>query len=154
MNTSVLLLAWITLLGPLQNVQAQNYNDWVMQIDATEWLKERVEKAKNGKPELLEIPLVVRSTGWGDMYPSYIMGSISKFQNVPVVAPFGKKLPEPDIDGHLFIAKGKFTGKFIEIDLRNDSGEPEEWLYVIPEFRITKLNPVMSGKEMPAPRIL
>jgi hypothetical protein len=137
-------------------VHSQTWADWLNSEEPVieQWLEQQIARAKEGKAETVEIPLVVRSTGWGCRCPEHYMGSNAFTQDGPWIAPVGKSLPAPDENGYLFVAKGKFTGNLVEIDLREENGEPEEWLCKAWEFRVTKVKKLKAGVEMPAPKVL
>jgi hypothetical protein len=146
--TFTLLLCSTSILG------AQTYSDWLLEGDPNSWITLRTTNAAKGEAELIKIPLVVRSTGWGCLCPDYFIGSSPFVQDGPWIHPIGKTLPTPNVDGYVFVVTGKFTGNIIPIDLRNQDGEPDEWLYHVPEFRIKKIRKLKSNQEIPSPKII
>lgn len=119
------------------------------------WLAQRVENAKNGIKEKVEMPFVVRSTGWGCLCPDSYIGVSPSVGDGPWVWPIKpKKFPTVDSVGYSLIVQGYFTGKIVEQDLRNEDGEPAEWLYKMPEFKITAWRKNKLEYDVPAPFIL
>lgn len=119
------------------SVHAQKKTYMEMGDTVKTWLAERVENAAKGIKEKVEMPFVVRSTGWGCMCPDSYIGVSPGMGDGPWIWPIkprlngavgqAKKFPEVDSVGHSLIVQGYFTGKWIEQDLRNEDGEPEEW---------------------------
>jgi hypothetical protein len=126
-----------------------------MRDSITIWLKQRVENATKGIKENVEMPFVVRSTGWGCKCPDSYIGVSPRLGDGPWVWPIKpKKFPEVDSVGHSLIVQGYFTGKWVEQDLRLENGEPAEWLYKMPEFKITAWRENKLDYDVPAPFIL
>ncbi|HLP13432.1 MAG TPA: hypothetical protein VK177_15955 [Flavobacteriales bacterium] len=133
--------------------QIQTYAD--MGDSVKTWLNERVENAKKGKKEKVQMPFVVRSTGWGCLCPIHYIGVSAGTNDGPWVMPIEpKKFPQNDSLGHSLIVTGYFTGKIVEQDMRNEDGEPEEWLYKIPEFKILSWKENKQDYEVEAPKVI
>ena len=108
------------------------------------WFNQRVTNAKKGKKEIVEMPLAVRSWGWGANCPLYFM-SDSPFSNYgfwvdPVIPKTG--LPTSDSTGHLLWVKGLFTGKMVN-EYYYTGDYTDSTLYNYPVFKI------ISWKETP-----
>lgn len=108
------------------------------------WINQRIANAKKGKKEIVEMPLVVRSWGWGANCPFYYMGdspfSSTGFWIEPKISEMG--LPTMDSTGHLLWVRGFFTGKMVnEYYLSGDYSDST--LYTYPVFKIK------SWKETP-----
>jgi hypothetical protein len=48
----------------------------------------------------------------------------------------------------VLIAEGYFTGRRVTRDLRDGAGEPEEWIYKLWEFRVTRVRLLPEGHEV------
>ena len=119
------------------------------------WIEKRVENAKNGKKEFVEMPFVVRSFGWGCECPEHYIGISPYTQEGPWISPLApKNFPKIDTAGYSLIVKGYFTGKMIEEDLRDSEGMPEEWLYKMPEFKIKSWQINEEGYNAGPPKII
>ncbi len=105
----------------------------------SKWITARYELAVLGKPEKVEKLMVVRSTGWGCRCPEQYIGVSTSTQEGPfihIISP--ETFPVSDSIGYSLVVKGFFTGKNIQLDLRMNEDEPDEWVYNLPEFRIIK----------------
>ena len=119
------------------------------------WVQTRVDRAAAGNPEKIQMPLAVRSLGWGCRCPDYYIGVNSNVQEGPFIQIVGAmSFPTPDQNGTALIVTGYFTGKWVEIDLRDEGGEPEEWLYRVPEFKVESWKINENPEETEAPKIL
>ena len=101
------------------------------------------------------MPFVVRSLGWGCMCPDYYIGVSPNTQEGPwisVIAP--DDFPVSDTKGYSLIVTGVFTGDSVEEDFRNEDGEPEEWLYKMPEFKIHNWKENRMDYDVPAPKVI
>jgi hypothetical protein len=150
--------AWLALLFCLffsqvadaQSVYFADYGD-SLQI----WLNLRVENARKGLKETVEMPLVVRSTGWGCMCPDHYIGVSPLTQEGPWISPIvPEKFPVSDSMGYSLVVKGFFTGKMKKIDLRNEAGEPADWLYTVPLFKITSWKNNSEEYSVDAPKVI
>jgi hypothetical protein len=136
-------------------LEAQTKTYFDMADSVKIWMDKRVENAVNGIKEKVEMPFVVRSTGWGCRCPDSYIGVSPSVGDGPWVSPVKpKKFPSVDSVGHSLIVQGYFTGKWVTEDLRNEDGEPEEWLYKMPEFKITAWRKNKLEYDVPAPFIL
>lgn len=147
----------LTFLSIIHVSYSQLFYDWIQQNDsiAEVWLKERIENTQNGKVEMVSFPLAVRSLGWGCLCPVYYIGVNPNMAEGPwIYVHSNKKFPESTREGLSLTVEGFFTGKNIEVDLRNEDGEPEEWLYIVPEFEVTRFKKNKKGEASPAPRII
>lgn len=103
------------------------------------WVDLRVENAKAGKKENVKMVMAVRTLAWGCRCPDYYMGVSPNNQEGPFIFPVTQyDFPTSDTIGYSIIVEGYFSGKIIDLDLRESEDEPEEWFYHIPEFIITK----------------
>lgn len=143
----------VSLLVPALNLHGQTYMDKADSVKT--WMDQRVENAKKGINEKVKMPMVVRSTGWGCECPVHYIGVSSTTNDGPwisAVAP--KKFPTMDETGHSLVAVGYFTGKIIEQDMRGPNGEPEEWLYKTPEFKIISFEENKKDYDVDAPKVI
>jgi hypothetical protein len=135
------------------NAQTKTYMDMADSVKI--WMEIRVENAAKGMKEMVEMPFVVRSTGWGCLCPDSYIGVSPTTGDGPWVSPISlENFPTVDSVGHALIVQGYFTGKYIEQDLRNEEGEPEEYLYKMPEFKIISWRKNELDYEVPAPFLL
>lgn len=129
-----LLLLLLILNGSLF---AQKKDFFDMQPMLKDWVKERVLNSKNGKYELVELPLAVRTRAWGCRCPFHYIGINTSTPEGPWILPRTPKgFPISDEEGHSLIVKGYFTGKQLVKDYRKNAEEPKDWVYTLPEFKI------------------
>lgn len=116
--------------------------------EVSRWMAERARRSRRGRPELVRFPLVRRSSGWGCICPEYYIGlSTGTAGGDTWVEPrFARPLARPSRNV-IVIAEGYFTGRRLTRDLRGSSGEPEEWLYRVWEFRVTRVRLLPEGHE-------
>jgi hypothetical protein len=134
--------------------QIITYSDMAAADSLHSWLDQRVENAKNGLHEKVEMPFVVRSTGWGCICPDYYIGVIPSVQDGPFISPImPRHFPKSDSQGHSLIVTGYFTGKIIKVDLRGKYGTEEE-LFFAPQFKIISWKENTLEYDVPAPHII
>ena len=149
----IVLFLFVIISHKSASAQTKTYME--MGDTVKTWLNERVENAKKGIKEKVEMPFVVRTTGWGCMCPDSYIGVSSMMNDGPWVLPIKpKKFPTVDSIGYSLVVQGFFTGKIVEQDLRGENGEPEEWLYKMPEFKITAWRKNKLEYEVPAPFVM
>jgi hypothetical protein len=143
------LLLWLPLF-----LQAQStYLDFGDSVQA--WVDARVERAAAGQAEQVEMPLCVRSLGWGCQCPDAYIGASPSTQEGPWIwVEARRRFPKVNATGHSLIVTGSFTGQWKTQDLRNADGEPEEWLYTMPVFKVTSWRKNPSYDQTPAPKVL
>ncbi len=133
--------------------QEQTYEDVADSVQY--WMEERVANATEGIHEVVEMPFVVRSLGWGCLCPDHYIGVSPFTQEGPFIHPVSPaNFPVSDRDGHSLVVTGFFTGKWVEEDYRDENGEPEEWLYKLPEFKILSWRRNEMDYEIFPPRII
>ena len=119
------------------------------------WVDERVTNAMAGRQEIVEMPLVVRSLGWGCICPDHYIGVSPSVQEGPFIHPIVPKgFPKTDMYGHSLMVRGYFSGRIVEEDYRDESGEPAEWLYQLHEFVITKWKHNKLDYQIRAPYVI
>ena len=111
-------------------------------VDA--WVQTRVRNARAGTREIVRIPIVRRSTGWGCQCPWHYLGSSigsygGKSWLAPEAAP-GVTLPEKSL-GWVQIAEGTFTGATTKEDYSKDCGGCKDWIYTLYKFRVERTRP-------------
>jgi hypothetical protein len=75
------------------------------------WVYQRVENAKKGIIEKIEMPFVVRTFAWGCKCPNNYIGVGVNTQEGPWIFPIGNKsLPDSDDKGYSLIVTGIFYG--------------------------------------------
>lgn len=148
-----LLLLALGLQAMCLTALSQTYTDFADSVQA--WVDARVEAAKAGKPERVEMPVAVRCLGWGCVCPDVYLGESPGVQEGPWIWVVSKRrFPKVDRLGHSLIVTGRFTGEMHSQDLRNEDGEPEEWLYTLPVFRVERWRENKVIGEAAAPRVL
>lgn len=116
----------------------------------TAWLAARLASARAGKREIVRVPVVQRAQGWGCECPTYYLG-LSVTGNelglgwLSLDLEAGVSEPAATVEGAVMLAEGWFTGQTLREDLRNEDGEPEDWLYTLDELHVTRLRPLRSG---------
>lgn len=157
MKKNLFIIFLFFIIGGYTHVYSQiTYNTFAdsLQGDFKGWVEQRVENAKNGIKEKIEMPLVVRTLAWGCRCPDNYIGVGVNTQEGPWIFPITKKpLPKPDQKGYSLIVTGYFTGEMKNIDLRQNSEEPDEWNYTIPVFQITGWVKNTKGYDTPAPTV-
>lgn len=132
--------------------QTETYEEFADSLEW--WVNQRIDNAVKGKSEMVEMPLVARCWGWGCMCPSYYIGVSVGVQEGPWVYPQSKiSIPPSDSAGHSMIVTGYFTGKWKDEDLRDKSGEPAEWLYHMPVFKVLTWRENTLSYEVPPPKV-
>jgi hypothetical protein len=111
-------------------------------VDA--WVKARVKNAKKGEREIVRIPLVRRTTGWGCVCPWHYLGTSTgsyggKSWLTPTTAP-GVTLPEKG-NGWVQVAEGYFTGASTKEDNSKDCGGCKDWVYTLYTFHVERARP-------------
>jgi hypothetical protein len=116
--------------------------------EVVRWMAERARLARKGRPERVRFPLVRKSAGWGCICPEYYVGlSTGTTGGSTWVEPrFTRPLARPSRNV-ILIAEGYFTGRRLTRDLRDGAGEPEEWVYKLWEFRVTRVRLLPLGHE-------
>lgn len=106
----------------------------------SEWIAERVRRAKAGERELVRLPLAQRSMGWGCECPMHFVGtSTGTGTGHWVSLTVGSALETSDTrEGWVRVAEGYFTGRRVTEDLRDKNKEPPEYLYHPWEFHVLR----------------
>jgi hypothetical protein len=148
------LLWWgVLLLLPTRQWGQATYFDFADSVQS--WVDARVRNAAAGNAESVEMPLVVRSTGWGCRCPDTYIGASASTQEGPWVWVEARAgFPKVDRKGHPLHVQGRFTGEMHTQDLRNPDGEPEEWEYTMPVFKVTRWRKNPAYEDTPAPRVI
>ncbi|MFH0893703.1 MAG: hypothetical protein V2A54_04645 [Bacteroidota bacterium] len=132
--------------------QTETYEEFADSL--SDWVIARVENAAKGKPEMVEMPFVARCWGWGCMCPDYYIGvSVGVLDGKWVFPKAPKGFPKSDSLGYSMIVTGYFTGKWKDIDLRNEEKEPAEWLYHMPVFKVLTWRENTVSYEVPPPKV-
>lgn len=136
----VLIVLFFPVFLPAQEVRFSLEN-----LEPVEqWIEARIQNAKKGKKEQVQVPLAVQLVGWGCPCPDSYVGT-ELFQNtsrktwIKLTLASGVKLPPSK--GRLILGEGFFTGKQKRLDLGNRT-EPS-FVYNLSEFRLLRY------KEMP-----
>jgi len=128
-------------------MKAQTYNDFADSLQS--WVEARIDSAKNDVKEIVELPYVIRSTGWGCECPYYYIGVSTTTMDGVYVSPIApRQMPfAPSSAGYNYIVTGYFTGKV----KTKKYGEEK---YDLPEFRILTFEKNNLGYDSPPPRII
>jgi hypothetical protein len=133
----------------ISHTNLNGQKDFTPSPDSLEqWVSARIENAALGQSEKVELLIVVRSNGWGTRCPEQYIGVSTSTQEGPfiqIISP--ENFPVSDSIGYSLIVEGYFTGKRVQVDLRLNEEEPDEWVYLIPEFKITKWKYNKKGYE-------
>jgi hypothetical protein len=102
-----------------------------------QWVKQRARRSKQGKPELVRIPITQRSMGWGCVCPEMFVGASPDVGTGPWLAVTWAEGASPPPAGRLgwvVLAEGYFTGEVEIEDHRAECDGCEEWLYKLQGF--------------------
>lgn len=118
-------------------------------VDA--WVQARVKAAKKGEREIVRIPIVQRSQGWGCRCPENFLGTNvgsygGKSWLALATAP-GAKLPEARRTGWVQIAEGYFTGATEKLDYSKECGGCKDWIYTLYKFQVERTRPAPKETE-------
>lgn len=135
---SLVAAALFSFGASVASAQVGPYADNTPEVSS--WMAERARRARNGRPERVSFPLVRKSLGWGCICPDYYIGlsSATTGGSTWVEPRFTRLLSRPSRN-MVVIAEGYFTGRRLTRDMRNSSGEPDEWIYKVWEFRVTRV---------------
>ncbi|MBI5481490.1 MAG: SPOR domain-containing protein [Deltaproteobacteria bacterium] len=117
-------------------------------VDA--WVQARVRNAKAGTREIVRIPIVRRSTGWGCMCPWHYLGNNvgsygGKSWLALTTAP-GVSLSDRR-DGWVQIAEGTFTGATATEDYSKHCDGCKDWIYTLYQFHVERARPAPKESE-------
>lgn len=122
--------------------------------EAAAWVKQRVRLAKQGKPELVRIPIAFASMGWGCRCPDRYIGTTSNSAEGPWLSLSGASVGLPykysERLGTVAVAEGHFTGRRVKQDLREGKDDPQEWLYHPFEFTALRFRRFRDTREADA----
>lgn len=137
------------------NLSAQNQNYFEAQAMIQEWMNKRIANAKKGKQEKVEFPMAVRTEAWGCRCPYHYMGISTSTVEGPWIEPVRPKgFPVSDDVGYSIIVVGYFTGNYITKDYRKNEGDPKDWVYRLPEFKVLSWRKNKLGYEVGGPKVL
>jgi hypothetical protein len=115
---------------------------------AASWLAERIARARAGRRERVRLPLVRRSDGWGCICPYYYIGlSTANAAGSMWVEPRFEKKSQRFSKNMIVLAEGYFTGRRLRRDLRTNPYQPEEWIYRLWEFSVSKVYLLPEGHD-------
>jgi hypothetical protein len=130
-------------------------------VDA--WVQARVKAAKKGEREIVRIPIVQRSQGWGCQCPDNFLGTnVGSYGGkswLALATGPGVTLPAANRLGWVQIAEGYFTGATEKLDYSKDCGGCKDWIYTLYKFQVERARPapketanlkvqiVLAGKE-------
>ena len=102
-----------------------------------------------GQKELVRVPLVQRSLGWGCECPSHFLGENTDTGGGEWIriAPGSNVDTKTTRHGWVKVAEGYFTGRRVKEDLRDKNKQPKEYLYHLWEFRVLRTRPHKENKE-------
>jgi hypothetical protein len=102
------------------------------------WVKARIKSAKDGKREIVRVPIASQSAGWGCICPQHYLGydpnvGASEDGWIKPVAGPGVTLPGNTREGWVMVAEGYFTGASAK-----ESGGPGQ-TYTVYELQVIRL---------------
>jgi hypothetical protein len=117
-------------------------------VDA--WVETRVRNAKAGTREIVRLPIVRRSTGWGCRCPWHFLGnSVDSYGGkswLALTTEPGVALPEKR-DGWVQIAEGYFTGATTTEDYSKECNGCKDWIYTLHELHVERARPAPKDAE-------
>jgi hypothetical protein len=118
-------------------------------VDA--WVQARVKAAKKGEREIVRIPIVQRTQGWGCRCPENFLGtSVGSYggKSWLALAPgAGVTLPPAKREGWVQIAEGYFTGATEKLDYSKECGGCKDWIYTLYKFQVERARPAPKEPE-------
>jgi hypothetical protein len=143
-----IIFVFLLITGVANSLIAQS--TFAQFSDSTQtWLDARVKNAKKGIREIVVMPFVVHSTGWGCTCPDYYIGTdVFSTSGLFVSAITPDAFPAVDSVGHSLIVKGYFTGKMDKIP-----GD-DTIIYHVPFFKIISWKENKDGEDVGAPRVI
>lgn len=103
-------------------------------------MAERARRARMGRRERVRVPLVRKSDGWGCICPEYYIGlSTANTGSTTWTEPRFERESLRPRKNMIVLAEGYFTGRRLRRDLRSNPEEPEEMIYQLWEFRVTRV---------------
>ncbi|HKS27303.1 MAG TPA: hypothetical protein VJS44_05760 [Pyrinomonadaceae bacterium] len=116
--------------------------------EVASWVTERVRRARSGRRERVRLPLVRRSDGWGCICPYYYIGlsTNTAVGNFWIEPRFQRQAQRPS-KNMIVVAEGYFTGRRLTRDLRTNDSQPEEWIYKLWEFRVSRVRLLPEGHD-------
>ena len=119
---------------------------------AVDWLAERLRNAREGRPEIVRLPVALRSRGWGCPCPDAYIGVDPNgnifslgWLRLDVRGDAGGGLKESET-GAVVVAEGWFTGAVSQEDLRSDPSEPEDFVYALDHLVVARTRPLRDGE--------
>ena len=116
-------------------------------------VKARIKAARQGQPELVRIPVVYRSMGWGCECPDNFIGTSTGTKEGPwikIVGPVGLPYRYEQRLGTSAVAEGVFTGKQVTEDLRGGPDGPKDYIYKLWEFKPRLMRRLRDGRDADA----
>lgn len=131
-----------------QIARSQTYYDIAETI--SDWENERVENARNGITETVQMPLAFRCYGWGCDCPMYYIGVSPCMQEGPFIDPkiIDGMPTESNSMGYSYIVTGYFTGEITQYEFAPEESYSQS-VFIIQSFKINE-----EGENTLAPKIL
>ncbi len=147
MRSTVILLVLVIVFFQTGKVAAQS-GVYAESPDISDWVEERTRRARLGRPERVRFPLVRRSDGWGCICPEYYLGlsTVNAGPQLWIEPRFARsalRFPKNTI----VLAEGYFTGRRPRRDLRSSPDEPEEMIYKLWKFSVTRVQRVPDNHD-------
>src|SRR5262249_33818198 len=118
-----------------------------------DWVRARMEAAKQGKREVVRIPLVHKSNGWGCVCPDFYIGNITTTGQGPWLdVAFDKGVKKLGV-GKVAMAEGTFGGAMKHVGYPNGPSPAGKWEYDLIPFKATKLMPLEEGGDATLTRV-
>lgn len=143
-----LLIFFALVCGPGLSPSLAQTGPYAESAEVAGWVGERVKRARSGRRELVRLPLVRRSDGWGCICPYYYIGlSTATAVGNMWIAPRFERQSQRFSKNVIVVAEGYFTGKRLRRDLRTNPLQPEEWIYNLWEFRVRRVSLLPDGHD-------
>lgn len=113
------------------------------------WIKQRVANAKAGKREIVRLPLVHRSMGWGCDCPDFYVGTSpdsNSSEEAWVFPSPAANVTLPEF-GNVVVAEGYFTGKVSLEEHDRGGSSDQENRYSLSDFRVLRTRPASGEKD-------
>jgi hypothetical protein len=118
-----------------------------------DWVSARMAAAKQGKREIVRIPIVHKSDGWGCVCPDYYLGTDPMVGQGPWLdVTFGTGTKKLGV-GEAAMAEGTFARATKHVSYPNGPSLAGRWEYDLIPFKATKLTRVDPGSDATLTRI-
>jgi hypothetical protein len=135
----------LLLLAVAATARAQAGPDVSDEAAVDAWVQARVKAAKKGEREIVRVPIVQRSQGWGcrcpDNFPGSSPNSYGGKSWLTLTTGPGVTLPAPTRNGWVQVAEGYFTGTTDKEDYSKECNGCKEWIYTLYKLHVERARP-------------